>query len=209
MGRPLNKKYFGNRNIGTDSTFVSGATIDNTSAEIGGKSIYSFNITNSGSWLANNVSPNVPVLGLAVPNPQIADGVQAVWSVTYCIDTVVPQAGKTGLVTGDTYTSSLFPGSIITVGDLSGANATFTVTTPGSTGDIPFDTTNVAITLIGGTGVASFNVDIHTKLLLATVVTHGSGYTEEQVVENWMSELCKAQSVSEREALMKEMEELE
>jgi len=183
MGRPLNKKYFGNRNVGTDGTFASGSTLSNTSAEIGGKSISSFNITNSGSWLANNVSPNVPVLGLAVPAPQIADGVQAVWSVTYCIDTVTTGAGHTGLVVGDTYTSSLFPESVITVATVPtgvGANATFTVTTPGSTGDIPLDTTNIAITKASGSGVASFNVDIHTKLLSATVVTHGSGYTEEQ-----------------------------
>ena len=182
MGRPLNKKYFGNRNVGSDGTFASGATLSNTSAEIGGKSISSFNITNRGSWLSNNVSPNVPVLGLAVPAPQIADGIQATWSVTYCIDTVTTNAGKTGLVTGDTYTSSIFPGSIITVGDLSGANALFTVTNAGSTGNIPLDTTTVSITQLTGTGAAtSFTVDIHTKLATANINNVGSGYTEEQV----------------------------
>jgi len=182
MGRPLNKKYFGNRNVGTDGTFASGSTLSNTSAEIGGKSISSFNITNRGSWLSNNVSPNVPVLGLAVPAPQIADGIQATWSVTYCIDAVTTNAGKTGLVTGDTYTSSIFPGSIITVGDLSGANALFTVTNAGSTGDIPLDTTTVNITQVSGTGAAtSFTVDIHTKLATANINNVGSGYTEEQV----------------------------
>lgn len=181
MGRPLNKKYFGNRNVGTDGAFASGATIDNTSAEIGGKSISSFNITNRGSWLSNNTAPNVPVIGLAVPTPQIANGIQATWSVTYCIDTVTTNAGKTGLVTGDTYTSSIFPGSVITVGSLSGANAVFTVTNAGSTGDIPLDTQTVNITQLTGTGAAtSFVVDIHTKLATANIVNHGSGYTEEE-----------------------------
>jgi hypothetical protein len=182
MGRPLNKKYFGNRNIGTDGTFASGNTLSNTSAEIGGKSIASFNITSRGSWLANNVSPNVPVLGLAVPAPQIADGIQATWSVTYCIDTVVTHAGHTGLVVGDTYASSLFPGSVITVATVPGSgDATFTVTNAGSTGNLPFNTTNVSITQASGTGVGTFNVNITTKLATANINNVGSGYTEEQV----------------------------
>jgi hypothetical protein len=122
------------------------------------------------------------VLGLAVPAPQIADGVQATWSVTYCIDTVVTHAGHTGLVVGDTYTSSLFPGSVITVATVpDSGDATFTVTNAGSTGNLPFNTTNVSITQASGTGVGTFNVDIHTKIATANIVTVGSGYTEEQV----------------------------
>ena len=44
MGRPLNKKYFGNRNVAADGTLASGSTLS-AGAEIGGEGVASVTIT--------------------------------------------------------------------------------------------------------------------------------------------------------------------
>lgn len=126
MARSLNKKYFGNRNIGTQGR-------DSSDDKIGGEGIASINWSNYGSWLSTAGGAAAPLAGLQLPSPTLPDGVQATWTNYFGASAVTTGAGKAGLVTGETYEYADIPGLIVTVGSLAGANALFTVTAPGST----------------------------------------------------------------------------
>ena len=182
MGRPLNKKYFGNRNIGTNGLEINGVLSNSQNYaddHIGGEGIASINWSNYGSWLAVT-GGQPPLAGLALPAPTIPGGVQATWTNYFGIAAVTTGAGKTGLILNETYTSAAFPGSIIQVTGLGGSNATFTVVNPGSTTALEQDLQTVSMTLRTGqghTGVGTFNVDIFTKIVNTVINEKGSGYT--------------------------------
>jgi hypothetical protein len=91
MGRPLNKKYFGNRNIGVNG----GVTSDNG---IGGEGIASIDNPVAGSININNSFPHFP--GLTVAAPTLPNGVTALTTVTWEIDTVTFDGGGTTYTTG-------------------------------------------------------------------------------------------------------------
>lgn len=167
MGRPLNKKYFGNRNIGSTST-----TADD---KIGGEGIASVNWSNYGSWRSGAVS------GLALPAPTIPGGVQATLSILYSVATVSTSAGKTNLAVGWKGTNASIPGLEVTVTDVSGSNAVFSVTTPATPfATIPFSGNGQGVTFTksGGTGTAAtFLTDINWQVDASTSVGEkGSGY---------------------------------
>lgn len=172
MGRPLNKKYFGNRNVGTGG-------YESSDDFIGGEGIDSINWSNYGSWMATAGGASVPLSGLALPAPTIPGGVQATWTLAYGTAAVTTGAGSVGLVVGDTYEYTPIPGSVITVATSTnnGTNATFTVTTAGSTATLLTDTQTVSITKLTGTGVGTFTVDVSMKVISATITEKGSGYT--------------------------------
>jgi hypothetical protein len=168
MASKLNKKYFGNRNIGT-----TGSSDD----KIGGEGIASINWSNLGLFRGN--STNEPLIGLDLPAPSIPTGVQATWTVTFEVASVSTGAGKADLVVGDTYTYAAGGSPTITVDTISGTNATFT-TTAGSGiayGSLPRDTTGILITKVTGSGPATFLTDINFKVKSATINEKGSGYT--------------------------------
>lgn len=174
MGRPLNKKYFGNRNIGSTST-----TADNG---IGGEGIASINWSTLGSFMGNS---NVAVLTVPdLPAPTLPSGVQATWSVLFEVESVTTGAGKTDLAVGDTFGYAGVPGLIAKVTDLSGANAIFSVTTTGASrgssltlAAIPQDTQTVNMTKIAGSGTAeTFTVDILFRVASVSITEKGSGY---------------------------------
>jgi hypothetical protein len=176
MGRPLNNKYFGNRNIGTTGT---------TDNAIGGEGIASINWSTLGSFSGNS---NVAVLTFpALPAPTIPGGVQATWTAQYEVESVFTGSGKTNLAVGDTFGVASVPGMIAKVTDVSGANAVFSVTTTGASrgdalalADIPQDTVGITLTKIAGTGTAStFFADIlfRVKESTVTITEKGSGYT--------------------------------
>jgi len=173
MGRPLNKKYFGNRNIGSTGTGDNG---------IGGEGIASITFSNAGTFAGNS---NVdPITAPALPAPSLPDGVQATWTIAYEVEGVSTGAGKTDLAVGDTFEYSELPGMIAKVRDISGANAVFSVTTTGaSRGDaltlaeIPQDTIGINLTKIAGTGTAiTFLVDVTFHVRSVTITEKGSGY---------------------------------
>ena len=83
MGRPLNKKYFGNRNIGSAST-----TADNN---IGGGAVASVSAGTVGNFVVSNTYQNFPSLTVAVPT--IPGGVRAVLTPVYELDTVAFSSG--------------------------------------------------------------------------------------------------------------------
>lgn len=174
MGRPLNKKYFGNRNIGSTGTG------DNYG--IGGEGIASINWSTLGSFMGNS---NVAVLTVPnLPAPTLPNGVQATWSVLFDVESVTTGAGKTDLAVGDTFGWASVPGLIAKVTNLDGANAIFSVTTTGASrgtplavGDLPQDSQTITMTKIAGTGTAAtFVVDVLFRVASATITEKGSGY---------------------------------
>jgi hypothetical protein len=171
MGRPLNKKYFGNRNVGSSST-----TADN---KIGGEGIASINWSQVGSWLSSAGGAAAPLAGLALPAPTLPGGVQATWTNYFGAAAVTTGAGSVGLVVGETYEYAPIPGLVVTVATSTnnGTNATFTVTNAGSTTNLLTDLTGVTLTRKTGSGAATFLVDIALKIVDTVINEKGSGYT--------------------------------
>lgn len=177
MGRPLAKRFFGNRNIGTNG----GYTADDG---IGGEGIASISWSDVGSFRGTNGSSYL--VGLALPAPTLPGGVQATWTLAFEVESVTTGAGKTNLAVGDTFTNAGYPGMIAKVTDISGTNAVFSVTTTGASrgatvllGDLPTDSTGVTLTQTGGTGTAgTFLVDINFRIKASAIVitNKGSGY---------------------------------
>jgi hypothetical protein len=176
MGRPLNNRFFGNRNVGTTGTTDNG---------IGGEGIASISWSTLGAFQGNS---NVAVLTFpALPAPTLPGGVQATWTAQYEVESVFTGSGKTNLAVGDTFGVASVPGMIAIVTDLSGANAVFSVTAAGGArGDalalasIPQDTVGITLTKIAGTGTAAtFLCDItfRVKASTVTITEKGSGYT--------------------------------
>jgi hypothetical protein len=175
MGRPLNKKYFGNRNVGSTST-----TADNG---IGGEGIAGIIFSSLGSFAGNNTV--APITIPAFPAPTLPGGIQATYTLTFEVDSVVTGAGKTNLAVGDTFGVTSIPGMIAQVINIAGANAVFSVTTAGASrgnalalAAIPTDTVGITLTKIAGTGTAgTFVTDITFRAKEVTITEKGSGYT--------------------------------
>ena len=89
MGRPLNKKYFGNRNIGSTGTG------DNYG--IGGEGLATISVATAGSFVVTNTYKNFPLLNIGAPN--LPTGVQATADVVFELDTVTFASG--GQTDGD------------------------------------------------------------------------------------------------------------
>jgi hypothetical protein len=83
MGRPLNKKYFGNRNTGSASV--------TTDDGIGGGAVASVSAGTVGSFVVTDTYKNFPTLTVAVPT--IPGGVRAVLTPVYELDTVTFASG--------------------------------------------------------------------------------------------------------------------
>jgi hypothetical protein len=177
MGRPLNKKYFGNRNIGSTGTG------DNYG--IGGEGIASISWSTLGAFQGNS---NVAVLTFpALPAPTLPSGVQATWTAQYEVESVSTGSGKALLAVGDTFGVASVPGMIAIVTSIASTNAVFSVTAAGGArGDalalasIPQDTVGITLTKIAGTGTAAtFLCDItfRVKASTVTITEKGSGYT--------------------------------
>lgn len=180
MAAKLNKKYFGNRNIGTGGDQTTGPLENSqnySDDRIGGEGIASINWSNYGSWLSSAGGALAPLAGLALPAPTLPGGVQATWTNYFGASDVTTGAGKAGLVVGNTYGYADIPGLVVTVATISGTNATFTVTAPGSTTALLTDLTGVNLTRASGAGAATFLVDIKLKIVNTVINEKGSGYT--------------------------------
>lgn len=177
MGRPLAKRFFGNRNIGTNG----GVTSDDG---IGGEGIASINWSNYGSWLSSAGGALAPLAGLQLPTPTLPGGVQATWTNYFGASTVTTGAGSVGLVVGETYEYAPIPGLLVTVATSTnnGTNATFTVNAAGSTTALLTDLTGVYLTRKTGGGAATFLVDIKLKIVNTTIDNKGSGYTGAETI---------------------------
>ena len=195
MGRPLNKKYFGNRNIGTNgyetvttSTVNSGTDGDD---HIGGEGILAIiPATEHGDVLINS---SYPAPTLVVPTPTIANGVKATVHVIWEVDRVALTSGganyeHTGLPVNFTLTGlgGGVVGSMSAVGAGPGYPATtagLNFTGPGSNRGEFIDTPPTAnltyevctpVNITGGGDNAQAQVFFRVKRI--EVVQKGSGY---------------------------------
>ena len=186
MGRPLNKKFFGNRNIGTNGNEAGAGGGQNFADDkIGGEGISEIDWSNLGSFRGNNGANN-PLVGMELPAPTLPGGVQATWTVILEVASVTTGGGSVGLVVGDTYTYAGLGSPVFTVASSSndGTNATFTVTNRGSVdlADLPGDTTTVSMTKLAGSGVGTFTVDINFRVKNIDILEPGSGYTGAETI---------------------------
>lgn len=157
MGRPIQKKYFGNTN----------------QPPIGGEGVASVTVAGT-----NNNYTVKPTVSIAAPS--LPGGVQAVASVaTMGVATATVVAGGTGYTNGDvltvvglgtgtaaTLTVTNAVGGVIQAGGVS-------VTTAGAYATVT-DVTALAVT--GGTGNNDATFDVALKINAITVTTAGSGY---------------------------------
>jgi len=168
MARSLNKKYFGNRNIGT-----TGATDD----RIGGEGLNGYTLASQkGSLVVNNAFAQ-PVL--TIPAPSLPRGVQATATVVWEVESVVPSNG----LAGHSYTTGLttltgLDGVIINVSAVgSGQGEVQTMNFTGATNRGTFTTIPViagTYQIVGGDGQQQATVKYRVKSI--TTVEKGSGY---------------------------------
>ena len=188
MGRPLNKKYFGNRNLGRNGEQINGGLSNSQNYgddHIGGEGIASISWSTLGSFMGN--AAVAPITVPSLPAPTIPGGVQATYTLQFEVESVTTGAGKANLAVGDTFGWASVGNLVAKVTDLSGANAVFSVTASGaSRGDalalasVPQDSQTVSLTKIAGSGTAAtFVVDVlfRVKESSVTITEPGSGYT--------------------------------
>ena len=168
MGRPLNKKYFGNRNIGTTSAYDGG---------LGGEGVASITTATVGSININNTYPSFPALTASAPT--LPGGVTATTAVVWEVDTVTI-AGGTG------YTAGAIT-SITGLDTYGSPDCRFTVTVDGG-GAPSFNafTNRGEFTSIDGTGITTWAVvkdgdgaaqaTIKFRVKSISIVEKGSGY---------------------------------
>lgn len=178
MGRPLNKKYFGNRNIGT-----TGITDD----KIGGEGLAAFTLgAGLGSVNINTTTANRNFPVLTIPAPTIANGVQATKTVVWEINTITLTTPGSGYdINLSAAAIDSISGSIWTAASVTPA---ITISTNGS--GVP---TAVALganrgewTTINGTGITTWSVvkgagnnaqiTVTFRLKSITTLDKGSGY---------------------------------
>ena len=173
MGRPLNKKYFGNLNIGTNGyTPVVGG---NTGGDdgIGGEGVASYGTIVAGSgWTAT------PTVTFSAPN--IPGGVNVAGTAHYkALSATVAVGGTTaypfGTVVGVT------GGSTFTVATLAGATTLSTVTI-GTSANLTFATTTSPIAvgtsiLVGGVDTASCGLVPSTYYVSASPAPTATSFT--------------------------------
>ena len=172
MGRPLNKKYFGNRNIGSTST-----TADD---DIGGEGLAAYALAVQKGNLIVNLTYAQPEL--VIPAPDIPTGVQATATVVWEIERIVVTNGTTGqnysnaafTLTGLTGSSSTVTMAITTNGGGVHEPQTFSYAARGDWTTIPRVATTYAIAQAGSNGLAQCNVYFRVKSI--TTVEKGSGY---------------------------------
>jgi hypothetical protein len=176
MGRPLNQKYFGNRNIGSTST-----TADDN---IGGNAIAS--ISNPaggvGNFVVTNTYKNFPQLVIGAPT--IPNGVQATADVVFELDTVTFASGgqtNADYVAGlSTTITGLGGGAVVNIVEV--ANKVTAVNlTGGNRGEFrrgDFDGTGITThqVLQAPNAGTDLQITVTFRVKSITVVEQGSGY---------------------------------
>lgn len=175
MGRPLNKKYFGNRNIGTTGT------ADNN---IGGEGIASISnpVGGVGSFVVSNTYKNFPQLNIGAPD--LPNGVQATADVVFEIDTVTyASGGATGYLAGlSTAITGLGGGAVVNITTNGGGAVNAVNLTGGNRGEFrrgdAFDGTGITTfqVLQAPNAGTDLQINITFRVKSITIVNKGSGY---------------------------------
>jgi len=179
MGRPLNKKYFGNRNIGSTST-----TADNG---IGGEGVASVSQPGGGvgSFVVSDTYRNFPTLTASAPT--LPGGVTALLSPVFEIATVTFASGgqtNADYVAGlSTSITGLGGGAIVNITEVASKVTAVDVTTAGTNrgefrrGDITgAGLTTVQILQAPNAGT-DLQINITFRVKRIEVTTAGSGYS--------------------------------
>ncbi len=170
MGRPLNKKYFGNRNTGSAST-----TADNG---IGGGYVSSVTIDTAGSYTTR------PTVTFSTPDKTALGAVRATGTVNMEALSATVVDGKTGYVVGDLLTVTGAGGAIAYVATIDGdgtvltVNFTGTGAARGTQTDLTDITTGVATTTNSVAGTVGVTLDVAYRVKSITITEPGSGYTD-------------------------------
>jgi len=135
MGRPLNKKYFGNRNIGTNGyeTVNPHGTNPVTGDDgIGGEGLAAYTLAAEHGSVKINIDYPAPYL--VIPEPTIPGGVQATAQVIWEVDHISLTSS------GSDYETSGFPVNATFTGLGGGVIGRITSTTAGADPEIDFTT---------------------------------------------------------------------
>jgi hypothetical protein len=166
MGRPLNKKYFGNRNTGSSST-----TADDG---LGGNRVSSITIDTPGSYTT------ATTVTIATPDLTGAGAVQATGTIVYEALSAVASGTMVGYSVGDLLTVTTAGGSAIfrvaTIGGTGGDDVLTVDFTGGDRGSFTSLAAGAQATTTadGGTG-CELTVTYRVKSI--TITEPGSGYT--------------------------------
>ena len=171
MGRPLNKKYFGNRNIGSTST-----TTDNG---IGGQGLATISTATVGSFVVTNTYQNFPLLNIGAPT--LPGGVQATADVVFELNTVTISTPGTGYTDGlSTSITGMGGGAIIQINETGGIPDTVDLTSTGTNrgefrrGD--FTGSGITTHQVVQGAANSLQITCTYRVKSITVVEQGSGY---------------------------------
>jgi hypothetical protein len=163
MGRPLNKKYFGNRNTGSASV-----TTDNG---IGGSAVASVTLNALGAYTTR------PTITFAVPT--LPNGVRATGTITSEVESVTAVGGtQVGYTVGQliTVTGTDAVLRVATIGGTGGDDALTFDFTGGNRGNFTTLTTGAQATTSNGAGV-ELTVTLRFRAKSVVITEAGSGYT--------------------------------
>ena len=164
MGRPLNKKYFGNRNIGSAST-----TADDG---IGGTTVASVTLTGLGAYTVR------PTVTFSDPDLLAEGGVRATGTVTSEVESVTAVGGtQTGYTVGQLVTVDGTDAvlRVATIGGTGGDDALTFDFTGGSRGNFTTLPTGAQTTTSNGAG-AGLTVTLRFRAKAVVITEPGSGY---------------------------------
>jgi len=168
MGRPLNKKLFGNRNIGTTGTG------DNN---LGGEGLAAFTLPGQKGSLIINATYSQPQL--VIPAPTLPGGVQATATVVWEVESIIPQNGLAGngyvTTTGGATTLTGLGGVTLNITAVGSGQGEVQVMAPVNRGEFTtVPVTDTSYQIVGGDGEQQATVKFRVKSI--TTVEKGSGY---------------------------------
>jgi hypothetical protein len=184
MGRPLNKKYFGNRNIGTGS--YEGTSLGNSvnyeDDKIGGGFLASVSNGTVGAIQINDTYKNFPTLDVAAPT--IPGGVTATLAVTWEIAAITVGGTNTG------YTINQTGAAVTNLNGLYSQTSVDPVLTINTNGSGNVSAINITsrgeFTEIDGTGITTWGIEgaggsnaqatVTFRVKSIAVTEKGSGY---------------------------------
>jgi hypothetical protein len=185
MARSLNKKYFGNRNVGADGTYATGEVLT-AGAEVGGEGVASAAITVVGSYTTNR-----PAFTFSAPS--IANGVTATGTITSKVISAAiggtqtrAYPGLTGAIsfaggtTAATFTAALRSQALSTVAYASATTISFATTTTAyiSGTDLVITGSGAGTMTIGGVALANGQTYYLGALTTATSATLYASYSD-------------------------------
>ena len=177
MGRPINKKYFGNTNSPYDDGQTGGTT------GVGGEGVDTISVATAGSFVVTNTYKNFPLLNIAAP--AIPGGTQATADVVFELDTVTfASGGQTDadyLAGLSTSITGLGGGAIVNIVEV-GNKVTAVNLTGGNRGEFrrgDFDGTGITShqVLQAPNAGTDLQITVTYRVKSITMLVKGSGYT--------------------------------